>query len=274
MSAVSAAIEPPPAAPEPPPWRAWTGPAALFLALVAGLVVGSIVYVITAIATGHPRDAPVANMIATVLGDVAFIGSALFFAQLAAPPTPAQFGLRPARLKRALTAMAVGYAVFWVLSGIWLAALGIDTKDHSIDDLGKATAEIAAAGVLVTVIAPIAEEFLFRGYIFTALRAWAGVWGSAAITGVLFGAIHGIGNTPVGFLLPLALFGFVLCLIYWRTGSLYPCIALHSINNAIAFGVAEGLSWQIPLIALGALAAIAALLLPLRRLNTVWPAPV
>jgi len=274
MSAVSAAIEPPPAAPEPPPWRAWTGPAALLLAVVMALILGSIVYVIAAIATGHARSSAGANIVATVLGDIAFVGSALFFAQLSAPPTPAQFGLRPTTLKRALIAMAAGYAVFWLLSGIWLAALGIDTKDHTLDDLGKSDASLAAAAVLVAVIAPIAEEFLFRGYIFTALRRWAGVWGGAAITGVLFGVIHIDPDRPVGFLVPLALLGFVLCLIYWRTGSLYPCIALHSINNAFAYGVTEGWTWQIPLLAVGALAAIAALLLPLRRLNTVWPAPV
>ena len=31
--------------------------------------------------------------------------------------------------------------------------------------------------------------------------------------------------------------GFVLCLLRWRTGSLYPCMALHSFNNSVALGV-------------------------------------
>jgi hypothetical protein len=36
---------------------------------------------------------------------------------------------------------------------------------------------------------------------------------------------------------PLAALGLMFCLVYERTGSLYPVIALHALNNAIAFGV-------------------------------------
>jgi hypothetical protein len=266
-----------PVAPAPggdrPPWRPWTAPAALVLAILGALVLGSIVYVISAMASGHHKGGtPAGNVVATVLGDVCFVGSALFFAQLAARPTPAQFGLRPTRLRLALKWMAIGYAAFWVLSTIWLAVLGVSSKDHTLDDLGHSAAALAAAAILVSVVAPIAEEFLFRGYIFTALRGWAGVLGSAAITGLLFGAIHADSSRPWAFLLPLAFFGFVLCLIYWKTGSLYPCIALHSVNNAFAFGVTEGWSWQIPLLAVGALAVITLILVQARRLASTWAA--
>jgi membrane protease YdiL (CAAX protease family) len=257
---------------ERPPWRAWTGPAALILAVVIALVLGSVVYVIAAIATGHARGSAGANIVATILGDLAFVGAALFFAQLAARPTPAQFGLRPTRLLPAIGWMALGYPVFLLFAAQWLRILDVSSKDHTLDDLGRSTAALAAAAILVSVIAPIAEELLFRGYIFTALRGWAGVWGSAAITGILFGAIHVDPDRPAAFLLPLAVFGFILCLLYWKTGSLYPCIALHSINNAVAFGVTEGWTWQIPLLAAGALGVISVLLLPVRR-TPAWPVP-
>ena len=46
-----------------------------------------------------------------------------------------------------------------------------------------------------------------------------------------------------------------------------------SINNAFAYGITEGWSWQIPLLAVGALVAIAALLAPTRRLTRARPAP-
>jgi uncharacterized protein len=272
MSAVSAAIEPPPAAPpERPPWRPWTAPAALVVAVVTALVLGSIVYVIAAIATGHARSSPGANIVATVLGDAAFVGSAVFFAQLSARPTAAQFGLRRTSLLPAIGWMALGYPVFLLFADVWLHLLGVSQKDHTLDDLGRSTIALASAAILVSVIAPMAEELLFRGYIFTALRGWAGVWGSAAITGILFGIIHLDPDRPVAFLLPLAVFGFVLCLVYWKTRSLYPCIALHSINNALAFGVTEGWTWQIPLLAAGALGVIGLVLLQVRRLPA-WPA--
>jgi membrane protease YdiL (CAAX protease family) len=113
------------------------------------------------------------------------------------------------------------------------------------------------------VLAPVAEELFFRGYFFTALRNWKGVWPAAILTGVVFGAIHA-GSAPVGYLVPLAVFGFALCLLYWRTGSLYPCIVLHALNNSLAFGVSQGWGWEIPLVMLGANAVILAALLPFR----------
>ena len=59
-----------------------------------------------------------------------------------------------------------------------------------------------------------------------ALRNWQGLWPAAIITGLVFGAIH-VGSAEAAFLLPLGFFGFVLCLLCERTGSLYPCMALH-----------------------------------------------
>ncbi len=52
------------------------------------------------------------------------------------------------------------------------------------------------------------------------------------------------------------MFGFGLCLLYWRTGSLYPCIALHALNNSLAFGVSQKWDWQIPLVMVGSLTVI------------------
>jgi uncharacterized protein len=106
----------------------------------------------------------------------------------------------------------------------------------------------------------VAEEVFFRGYFFTALRNWKGVWPAAILTGLVFGAIHA-GSAPIGYLVPLAVFGFGLCLLYWKTGSLYPCIALHAINNSIAFGVTQSWDWQIPLLVIGSLGIIGLLML-------------
>ena len=54
---------------------------------------------------------------------------------------------------------------------------------------------------------------------------------------------------------PLAALGFMFCLVYERTGSLYPVIALHALNNAIAFAVTiedPGISLVLgPLVLLG-----------------------
>ncbi len=73
------------------------------------------------------------------------------------------------------------------------------------------------------------------------------MWPAAITTGVLFAATH-IGWLPIAFLVPIALFGIGLCLLYHWTGSLYPGIALHALNNSIPLGVALDWSWQIPVL--------------------------
>ena len=61
-----------------------------------------------------------------------------------------------------------------------------------------------------------------------------------SITGLLFGGVHA-GSAPALDLVPLAALGFGLCLLYRYTGSLYPCIAAHSLNNSLAFAQPRGL---------------------------------
>ena len=59
-----------------------------------------------------------------------------------------------------------------------------------------------------------------------------------------------------------------MCLLYHWTGSLYPCIALHTINNSIALGGVLHWTWQLPLLIAGStLAALAIGRLIARRLD-------
>ncbi len=113
------------------------------------------------------------------------------------------------------------------------------------------------------------EEFLFRGYMFTALRNWRGTWPAAVITGLIFGVVH-VGSAPALDLVPLAGLGFGLCLLYRYSGSLYPCFAAHSLNNCIAFASLEGWHWDrwLPLIA-GSLAGITGVVMLFKRLGLI-----
>jgi membrane protease YdiL (CAAX protease family) len=87
---------------------------------------------------------------------------------------------------------------------------------------------------------------------------------AAIATGIVFGLAH-VGSAPAKYLVPLAFLGFVLCLVRWRTRSLYPCIALHSVNNSLALGINE-LHWaagEIFALIAGSLLVIAAVTGPL-----------
>jgi uncharacterized protein len=253
-----------------PAWRPWSSVLALVAGLGGALVGGVVVYLIATIAGADVTDSPPAvDISATFLQDVAFVGAAVVFASMVARPRPWHFGLRETRLGPAIAYVVVAYVAFILIAAGWSAALSLHEQDDVVDQLGADTSTLAliAVSILVCVVAPMAEEFFFRGYFFGALRNWRGVWPAAVITGLVFGAIHA-GSAPVGFLVPLAFFGFLLCVIYDRTGSLYPCMALHCVNNSIAFGVGEKWDWQIPLVLAASLAVITATMLSVRR---AWP---
>jgi membrane protease YdiL (CAAX protease family) len=175
------------------------------------------------------------------VGVIALIGSALLLARLVDPPaTPHQFGLRLTALRPAVGWTLVAWVGFYVFAYLWGLALGITEQDDLPDELGVdgSTAALVAVSLLVCVIAPIAEELFFRGFCFTALRRALGMLPAAALTGIIFGAIH-LGGTDVEFIVPLMVFGFFLCLLYVWTDSLLPCIVLHALNNALALGVTQ-----------------------------------
>jgi membrane protease YdiL (CAAX protease family) len=225
-----------------PRWAPWTALLALLVAVGFTLVGAVIIGTIGAIFGATFEDPPPAvNIAATVVQGGAFIGAALLMAHRAGRVLPEQFGLVRTRLWPAIGWMALAYVGYGVLSALWAQLVDTDAEDKLPTSLGvdESTVALVAVCVLVTVIAPIAEEVFFRGYFFGALRNWRGPWPAAIATGIVFGAIHGIGGTPAVFLLPLAILGFMFCIVRWRTGSLLPCIALHAANNALAFGVFE-----------------------------------
>jgi membrane protease YdiL (CAAX protease family) len=247
-----------------PAWRPWTGVAAVVTALLVATLLGGLV--VAPFGTRDGETPPGALIGATLLQDLAFVGAALFFARLVRRPRAGDFGLRRTGLWRAL-GIAVGiYAGFSLLSGLWITALGVEEEQQTLERLGvdESTLLLVLGLVIVTVLAPVAEEVLFRGYMFTALRNWRGLWPAAIVSGATFGVIHA-GSSPPEFLVPLAVLGIGLCLLYAWTRSLYPCIALHAVNNAVAFSVAQEWTWQVPLTVAGATAAALLLAAALAR---------
>lgn len=95
----------------------------------------------------------------------------------------------------------------------------------SCDTTGFILLAIAAA-----IIAPVAEEILFRRVIYGYIAARVGIAGSVVLTSMLFAMIHdSFAQFPALFLL-----GVAFQLTYLHFHSLYPAILLHFLNNAAA----------------------------------------
>jgi len=195
-----------------------------------------------------------------LLLSVAPVGLALLLANMDATPTARDFGLCRPRLARAVALMFAVYIGVTAMFVLWSAALGLDEDAGSplAERLGtEGTLNVVILVMVLTVLGPLGEEFLFRGYIFRALRNWRGLWPAAITTGVLFAATH-VGWLPLALAVPATVFGIAMCLLYHWTGSLYPCIAVHAIGNSIALGGVLHWTWQAPLLIVGStLAALA-----------------
>ena len=88
-----------------------------------------------------------------------------------------------------------------------------------------------AQGFAAIVVAPIGEEIMFRGVLYSAIRQRGSRSLAMGTTAVLFALIH---FYPVGFL-PLIFLSLVQIVIYERTQSLFAPICLHALFNTVNF---------------------------------------
>jgi uncharacterized protein len=233
----------PPELPEgvTPRWPAWYAIVAFVVALIGTLLAVGIVAAATGASSGE--DNSTFTIVATLLQSVIFIGTAVLFASFVRPPRPWHFGLRGAPFWPSVGWAALGLFSFYLFALVYTAAVQPDAEQTVAQELGadEGTLGMIVAGFMVVCVAPAAEEFFFRGFFYRALRTRFPVLVAAALDGALFGLIHFSGSDTLLIVPPLAALGFTFCLVYERTGSLYPVIVLHSLNNALAFGVqAEG----------------------------------
>ena len=91
----------------------------------------------------------------------------------------------------------------------------------------------AAVIFMAVIVAPVAEEIIFRGYFYGVMRRFGGRIPALLTSSLLFAAIHvHIPSMP-----GLALLAVILCLLYERTGSLWAPIMLHATFNASTIAV-------------------------------------
>ena len=123
-------------------------------------------------------------------------------------------------------------AAFLLLEELYFYVLGIEMPESFIEFM---LAEPILLGFIsVVVVAPIIEEFLFRGFLYSQLRrSFLRDWGAIAVSSLVWTAIHF--QYEVGILFFLFLFGLFLGYFRIKYNSLLIPVALHTLNNLIAF---------------------------------------
>lgn len=94
---------------------------------------------------------------------------------------------------------------------------------------------LATSLLLVTagIVAPVAEELLFRGIILPACLQWVRPTGAIIVSSVLFALLHNQG----GVFITLFILGLLAGYFAWKNNSIWPAVVLHFLNNAAALVV-------------------------------------
>jgi membrane protease YdiL (CAAX protease family)/ABC-type transport system involved in multi-copper enzyme maturation permease subunit len=159
----------------------------------------------------------------------------------------------PKVLALALAAIA-GLSLWMVLLQAETSLMSDSRKDELMKLFGSLQIKIKELPLAVKLIAlaivpAVCEEIFFRGLLFTAWRRSLGAWPTILLTGLVFGLFHILVRDSVVLerFIPTALLGILLGGIRERTGSLWPGMLMHVLNNAtvLIFGqYAESLtSW-------------------------------
>jgi membrane protease YdiL (CAAX protease family) len=208
-----------------PPWQLWAAPIPSTTAMA---ILGSIFF------------------------DLGFIAAVVIIAHVSGGARPAWFGFRRVHLKTAVIAFVTAAVLYYLVTDLYASLFSLHGQDNLPSQFGLHRSNWAVAGTaaFVCAVAPMCEETIFRGFLFGTLRKLhvpvlgreLGPWVAAVIVAILFGLAH-TGSANPEYLLPLGFLGFVLCLVRWRTRSIYPGMALHSANNSLALAVQ--LHWSV-----------------------------
>ncbi len=153
-------------------------------------------------------------------------------------------GLRKFTIWKGILYVLSGLVVFsglvvvaFVLVSVFFPSIDVNQAQDVGFEFGRSGAGLWVSFFVTVVCAPIIEELYFRGLLLSSLTkrfGWlAGIIGSSA----LFAFLHGQANV----IIYTFILGCVLSVFYIRLKSIIPGVALHMINNALAFIVLAGL---------------------------------
>jgi uncharacterized protein len=100
--------------------------------------------------------------------------------------------------------------------------------------LESSRAAAVALAIIAVATAPLVEEMIYRGLLYSAFQRVIGQWGAVALVASMFAGLHVVQYWPnAGAISSITLLSVVLTLIRARTGRLLPCLVVHLVFNGI-----------------------------------------
>lgn len=142
-----------------------------------------------------------------------------------------RLGFVPFSNRTAAKWIGIGILSYFAFAIAYAGVFGAPEQDDIAGDFGP----IGVQFLLIVILAPFAEEICFRGMLFGGLRTRLPFWAAALGAGLFFGLLHyTTGPSAVPSLVAL---GVIFALVYEKTGSIWPAVIMHVVNNAFALAV-------------------------------------
>jgi membrane protease YdiL (CAAX protease family) len=216
------------------PWKPRDVVLAILVAVGGVLALNAIAVVFTVVTQGALRNNSAVLAVFLVFQTAVMLGAVWLFSVSRYHVSWDRLGLRrfPAAMGCALSAalLIASYlfrAAYIVIASMLGIHIGIQQILTRLDTTGPGFIMTLIVGA---VIAPIAEEIFFRGFVYAGLRARLGVAVAVLVASIFFTLLH----FSLELFIPILALGFFLTLLYEVTGSLYPGIFLHITNNGVA----------------------------------------
>ena len=199
---------------------------------IVGVIVASGIVAIPFALAGADIDSGGFIIVGKIVQDLVMIAADYFVTADLGHPTARTFGLRPFK-SSAFGWIFAALVAYLILTSIYTVLVDPPSEQlpSGLEDADQNLLLAIATGMLLIVVAPLAEEVFFRGFMYQAFRNSFGVLPGALLSALIFGAIH----FEFFKLVQLAILGVILALLFEKTGSLWSPIILHAVNNTLAY---------------------------------------
>lgn len=222
-------------------WPAWAVlPATIAIGIVAMVLSAGASFLVAFLGAQSEADihaaflSPTSLVAGLLTAQIVMIALAMFAAGLFSSNRAEMLALRPPVGGWRMLPLAL--IPLFVVTGIWTAIVSMWRPDVVVEDLKlfKSLLEGPTAPFALLAIgvgAPLSEELLIRGFLFSGLaKSRLGLIGASIITTVLWTAVHGY--SLFGLIEVMAI-GLYLCWLLVRTGSLWVTIFCHAVYNTV-----------------------------------------